>query len=194
MRKILNDRSGFTLIELMVVVAIIGILAAVAIPQYSRFQARARQSEAKIALSGMFTALSAFQSEKGGYTKCLDKAGYDAIGAATGVRHYYSAGFGTTAAAFCGPTGTNSCFQYDWNANGTVLAGAVCVAGAGTHYVLANVSANGALPGVPVAGTANVLSAQTFTLQARGKVFNATIDTWTIDQQKSLVQTTNGIP
>ena len=49
-------QKGFTLIELMIVVAIIGILAAIAIPNFMRFQARARQSEAKVNLKGAFTA------------------------------------------------------------------------------------------------------------------------------------------
>ena len=48
---------GFTLIELMIVVAIIGILAAIAIPNFVRFQARARQSEASTNLKSLFTGL-----------------------------------------------------------------------------------------------------------------------------------------
>ncbi|WP_224241526.1 prepilin-type N-terminal cleavage/methylation domain-containing protein [Hyalangium gracile] len=49
--------SGFTLIELMIVVAIIGILAAIAIPNFVRFQARARQSEVNTNLKSLFTGL-----------------------------------------------------------------------------------------------------------------------------------------
>jgi prepilin-type N-terminal cleavage/methylation domain-containing protein len=48
---------GFTLIELMIVVAIIGILAAIAIPNFVRFQARARQSEVHGNLKALFTGL-----------------------------------------------------------------------------------------------------------------------------------------
>ncbi|SEU31699.1 prepilin-type N-terminal cleavage/methylation domain-containing protein [Stigmatella erecta] len=52
-----RPQSGFTLIELMIVVAIIGILAAIAIPSFQRFQARARQSEVNVNLKSLFTGL-----------------------------------------------------------------------------------------------------------------------------------------
>jgi len=55
--------KGFTLIELMIVVAIIGILAAIAIPNFLRFQARAKQSEAKQNLGAIFTAYTSYFSD-----------------------------------------------------------------------------------------------------------------------------------
>jgi prepilin-type N-terminal cleavage/methylation domain-containing protein len=55
-----RNPHGFTLIELMIVVAIIGILAAIAIPNFIRFQARARQSEANSNLKTLFTGLRTF--------------------------------------------------------------------------------------------------------------------------------------
>ncbi len=48
-------QRGFSLVELMIVVAIIGILAALAVPRFQMFQAKARQSEAKNNLSHIFT-------------------------------------------------------------------------------------------------------------------------------------------
>jgi prepilin-type N-terminal cleavage/methylation domain-containing protein len=52
-----HQRYGFTLIELMIVVAIIGILAAIAVPNFLRFQARARQAEVNTNLKSLFTGL-----------------------------------------------------------------------------------------------------------------------------------------
>jgi prepilin-type N-terminal cleavage/methylation domain-containing protein len=55
-----QQARGFTLIELMIVVAIIGILAAIAIPNFQRFQARARQAESLSNLKTLFTGLRTF--------------------------------------------------------------------------------------------------------------------------------------
>src|SRR5512134_45421 len=63
----LRNRKGFTLIELMIVVAIIGILAAIAIPNFLRFQAKSKQSEAKTNLGGIFTAMTSYSGENNYY-------------------------------------------------------------------------------------------------------------------------------
>ncbi len=73
MKKLMK---GFTLIELMIVVAIIGILAAIAIPNFIKFQARAKQSEAKANLKAMFTAEKAFFQEKDRFSSLVGEIGF----------------------------------------------------------------------------------------------------------------------
>ncbi|MBF0438843.1 MAG: pilin [Magnetococcales bacterium] len=61
----LRKQAGFTLIELMIVIAIIGILAAVAIPAYQDYIARAQASEAASLLSGLKTNMSEYIGNNG---------------------------------------------------------------------------------------------------------------------------------
>jgi type IV pilus assembly protein PilA len=70
-------QKGFTLIELMIVVAIIGILAALAIPNFIRFQARSKQSEVKANLKSLFTAERSYYQEHDTYSECIRKIGFN---------------------------------------------------------------------------------------------------------------------
>ena len=76
----MKGNRGFTLIELMIVVAIIGILAAIAIPNFLTYQARARQSEARIGLGGIFTTATAFFADNNTYVALGDALGYKPAG------------------------------------------------------------------------------------------------------------------
>ena len=88
--EINRSKQGFTLVELMVSVAIVGILTTLVVPMTQNFSARAKQAEAKTLLAAAHGAEVAFYTEYGYYTGCLKEIGF----APVGDRHYYTVGFG----------------------------------------------------------------------------------------------------
>lgn len=94
-----NSQKGFTLIELMIVVVIIGILAALAIPRFMRATTKSKQSEAKQILKQVYTMQQAFRQEKDRYWSTALIAGpatpnaFDSIGVEIGLTARYSYDF-----------------------------------------------------------------------------------------------------
>ncbi|ENW4225417.1 pilin [Neisseria gonorrhoeae] len=68
-------QKGFTLIELMIVIAIVGILAAVALPAYQDYTARAQVSEAILLAEGQKSAVTEYYLNHGTWPENNDKAG-----------------------------------------------------------------------------------------------------------------------
>jgi prepilin-type N-terminal cleavage/methylation domain-containing protein len=96
-------KQGFTLIELMVVIAIVALLSMLAIPNFSRFLAKAKRTEAYMNLSALCAAEKAYHAEHGMYTDVIygehglgwKPEGYRGGGA--NEKFYYTYGFSSGA-------------------------------------------------------------------------------------------------
>ena len=202
--KSLKRQDGFTLVELMVVVAIIGLLSAVAIPNFKKYQAKAKTSEAKLQLSALYTAMQSWYSDFDNYGNCLNLMGFDPV--VERLTRYYAVGFTIAGTAPGNVLSIANGAPAACVATSTFNDGAV----AGPTSSATNTSTYGA--GKAMAGTAALLSAEVKVANIPGLVeptttlFNAgaigyidaskltptTADAWTINQDKRLVSVRPG--
>jgi len=162
-RNLKNPDAGFTLIELMIVVGIIGILVAIAAPNFSRYQSKARQSEAKLALAATYGAEKSFYSEYAAYIGSMDGIGYSPEGS----RRFYSVGW---VAAHSGTvTGYEGSYATgNWTAVNNTFG---CTGGSAASL-----------------GAQLSTDSQTFIVGATGCIRQAQtdFDTWNIDDTKAI--------
>jgi type IV pilus assembly protein PilA len=181
-----NNKSGFTLVELMVVVGIIGILIALVAPNLTSFTAKAKQSSAKVELSGLYTAEKAFQAEYSSYHGNLPYIGHVPDGCSTASsacnaasKRPYSVGFSAVGV------------------NADLVAGVTtAITGTAVFHFANSVGAAQSIPGtVSLGGTANrttTTTQNTFVAAAQGLISLTTADVWAIDHNKILSNTSKG--
>ncbi|MCK9201556.1 MAG: prepilin-type N-terminal cleavage/methylation domain-containing protein [Gallionella sp.] len=135
-----NVQKGFTLIELMIVVAIIGILAAVAIPAYSNYTKKAKFTEVTQATQAIKIAIEGCASEAGAVTDCHDGVTTSGVPADVGTFGKYGTSVTTAANGVITATGNaqvdnltyiltptyDSVRGVSWTASGTCIAATLC--------------------------------------------------------------------
>lgn len=193
MKRTIKKNAGFSLVELMVVIAIIGVLATIAIPKYNVFIAKSRTSEAESNLAGIYSFNKNFFTEYNGYASDLKCMGFHFEGK---VR--YNTGFSASAVPtnYASQNGS-ACAYTAWNSRQATM----CFAPGGTPTTaipcvrLAGSDGND----VPVMNTtytsppAAASGFGTFKAESIGMITGTTIaDVWSLDENKQLTHNVDG--
>ena len=184
--------QGFTLIELMVVVAIIGILSSVAVPNFKKYQAKAKTSEAKMQLAAVYTAEISALNEYDSFGTCLKQMGFDPSDESN--QRYYSVGFSAAAAGHTtgntalSTAGLEACTAAANTISVTYFPGVKKISGSNPCHTSNNVKCLGV--------TGGGASDTQFTASAGGFIKKgaalASADKWQIDEKKILKQVNVG--
>lgn len=179
-----KNQTGFSLIELMIVVVIIGILSTIAVPQYQNFQKKAKQSEAKANLGGLYTTLRTFQAEWNQFYGDFRALGFDMAG-----NLQYNVGF--SASHVNGPA-NHPDPKFRGKASIQHNAKLRCVPAITTDCKIDPYAANYNVIGTKISAIG--APKQTFTAGAIGNIDNdPALDTWTINEAKFLNHISNDI-
>jgi type IV pilus assembly protein PilA len=183
----MKSQSGFSLVELMVVVAIIGILATLSVGAIQKQIAKSKQAEVKTNLSSLYGSQKAFFAEF----------------------QTYHTGFNTVKFSLEGNLRYNIGFNADQSAAVTGLAasgytGTVDAANFNSNAFCPLVGAGGACGEMPAATNAPALAAGVLTIAggmatnfvaagSTDQLYRANDDTWTINENKVLANTLDGL-
>ena len=177
--KLRKNRKGFTLIELMIVVAIIGILAAIAIPNFLKFQAKSRTTEARTNLGAIFTGETSYYGEANTYGD-FTNIGWGPTGT---PRYQYVIGVDPVLAAAALPsrvgknlTGDGTLPNFSGNFNGATDNGIAAVAAAPSTVTMPNTT--------------------DFIAGAAGNIDNDNtdeLDAWTINKNRVLINSDSDV-
>jgi type IV pilus assembly protein PilA len=165
----------------MIVVAIISILAAIAIPNFLRFQCKSKQAEVKAGLGALWTAEKTFLSEHNTYSTDLVDVSWEPEGSPLYL-------YGFTVAYPATVAGING---YDPNNNNTIVPGVV---GTPPRYSTAHMVD---LTGAPLTGSElpfNDCNGQAFFLGAVGDInpdAGRSLDQWSMTDQRQLLNVLN---
>ena len=157
-------KAGFTLMELMVVVAIIFFLAAISVPQYFKYVVRVKQAEVAINLASLHTAMQTYYAEHGQYPAALsgpDSADWNPAG--------YRGG------------GKQESFLYSYGFN---IPGSQ----EGVHYFTGSLETPVEFLGATYIEGHAFIAAAAGDIRGRGK-----IDVWTIDETRKIENVDKGL-
>lgn len=155
--------SAFTLIELMIVVAIVAFLAVLSVPQYFKYLSKARQTEVVINLASLHTAQQAYHAQHGHYTQVL--SGENSLG-------WKPEGYKG------GGKQENFYYTYGFNFPG---------AQEGIHFFTGKLNTPSADLGE------SHISEDGFVAKAAGKIARDKIDVWSVNESRQIENVQNGI-